>query len=135
MKLLVVLVALSLVEVALARGVQALSARVAGRIVQALQVQKVQKVQQVVAVSHLLQEHDASLPELYFLSASRADKDMPDRKPQRSGSESPDDPASGRPDWDKPRRGGTGGSPSDSGSGRSAVHWDSPSRDARHWDS
>ena len=124
------LVALSLVEVALARGVQALSARVAGRIVQALQVQK---VQQVVAVSHLLQEHGASLPELYFLSASRADKDMPDRKPQRSGSESPDDPASGRPDWDKPRRGGT--PPGERSSGRSAVHWDSPPRDARHWDS
>ena len=132
MKLWVVLVALFQVEVALARGVQAIRARVAGRIVQALQVHK---VQQVVAVSHLLQEHDASLPELYFLLASSADKDMPDRRPSRSGSGSPDDPASGRPDWDKPRRGGTGGSPGRSSDGRSAVHWDSPSRDARHWDS
>ena len=50
MRLLVVLVALSLGDLALARGVQVIRARVACRVAQLLQVQK---VQQVVSVSYL----------------------------------------------------------------------------------
>lgn len=130
MKLLVVFIALSSGEVALARGVQALSARVAGRVVQALQVQQV-----VVRSAIAMKLNEASLPELYFLLASSADKDMPDGKPSRSSSDSPDDPASGRPEWDKPRRGGTGSPYSERSDGRSARRWDGPSRSAVHWDS
>ena len=141
MKLLVVLLALLLGEVTLARGMQLLKARVTGRVAQLLQVQK---MQQVLAVSYIQQQKGTSLSELYFLATS-TDKDMPDKKPAKDSDGGSPDSTSGDSSG-----GSDGGSPdstssnpitghsngSISRSGRSAVHWDSPSeRTAVHWDS
>ena len=122
-------VALSMLsEFALANGLQAVRARVASRLMQA---------QRVGAVSYLLQTlragNDANLHALLVVLATEESKDMPDRKPTRRSTDSPDDPNSGRPAWDQPRRGG-GSRYSDSGSrgGNDARHWDQTKKGARY---
>ena len=89
MRLCVVFAALLMGDFALARGVQAIRAKVASRVAQLLQVQK---VQQIVAISYLQQEKEAGLAGLYSLSASDAkDKDTPDSNPsETSDGGSPD---------------------------------------------
>ena len=86
MRLCVLFVALLLGDFALARGVQALRARAASRIAQAL------GVQQIVSVSSILQQNERTL-DIYFLSASGA-KDTPDGKPSDgvSPDSTPDSP-------------------------------------------
>ena len=118
--LLLLVVALSLSEGVWARGLQVFRARAANRLVYAWQVQ------QRAAVGHLLQaaRRDTYSPVLLLVLADEASKDMPDQKPARRDTTSPDDPDSGKPDWDKPRRGGS--SVFRERSSGSARHWDNP---------
>ena len=126
--LLILWIALSMLsEFALADGLQAVRARVASRLMQA---------QRVGAVSYLLQTlaagNDANLHALLVVLANEAGKDMPDQKPTRRSADSPDDPNSGQPAWDKQRRGGDSRY-SDRGSGN-ARRWNQPERSARRRD-
>ena len=127
--LLVLWVALSMLsEFALANGLQTVRARVASRLMQA---------QRVGAVSYLLQAlaagNDANLHALLVVLANEAGKDMPDQKPTRRSTESPDDPNSGRPAWDNPRRGGDSRyNDRSSRGGNDARNWDQTKKGARY---
>ena len=128
--LLAMCLVLLLGEVALSNGLHAVRARVASRLLQ---------VQQLGVLSHWAQiqatSKAAPLSLLLIVMATEADKNMPDQEARRSNSESPDDPLNGRPEWDKPRRGGGSSvyNESNNNSNR-AAHWDQPKRSAAYWD-
>ena len=121
MKNLLLLVGLLLMcESAWARGMHALKARFAARLVFALQVQQ-----------------SMGTKALLFVLAKEAGKDMPDYPPERRETTSPDNPNNGKPAWDKKRR--SGGSPiygggSRSRGGRTARNWDAPAPGDRNYD-
>ena len=94
------------------------------------------QAQQVGAVSYLMQTlkagNDANLYALFAVLATETSKDMPDKKPTRRSAESPDDPNSGRPAWDQPRRGGDSRYNDSDRSRGSARHWDQTKKGARY---